>query len=136
MQKEMYKVSWLRFAKALNELITKIKAEKTAVFVGVIGIPRGGLVIAVCLSHKLGIPLANAAELEVGKNYLLADDVSDSGKQLRQWKDAIEKVVGEGKVMTATLHWKAHTELKPDFAADEVNKWIHYPWESYEQETE
>ena len=45
---------------------------------GVYGLPRGGLIFAVMLSHRLNIPLLSAPS----HNCLIVDDICDSGESL------------------------------------------------------
>jgi len=70
------------------------------------------------------------AEIE-GLKVLVVDDVSDSGNSLITVKEYIEtKSVTSVKI--ATLHYKPWSNFKPDYYAEEVDKWIIYPWESRE----
>lgn len=85
----------------------------------VLGIPRGGLIPAVLLSHKLDIPLVSVAS----PNTLILDDICDSGKTL-------EDTPG---VYTATLLHKPHTStFTPNIIGMEIlhDSWIVFPWES------
>ena len=50
----MINFSWKSFDSAVKLAVSKYKDQK---FVGVYGIPRGGLCLAVALSHHLKIPL-------------------------------------------------------------------------------
>ena len=90
------------------------------------GIPRGGLIPAVLLSHKMNIPLTNYMYC---KNTLIIDDICDSGKTL-------EEVLAPNP--TAVLHYKPHTSRStPDLYASKFNSddWIVYPWEQLDSET-
>jgi len=62
---------------------------------------------------------------------LVVDDVADSGNSLRVVRDYVEGL-GAGEVRVATLHLKPWSAFKPDYFAEEVNKWIIYPWETRE----
>ena len=90
------------------------------------GIPRGGLIPAVLLSHKMNIPLTNYMYT---KNTLIIDDICDSGKTL-------EDVLSDNP--TAVLHYKSHTSRStPDLYASKFNSddWIIYPWELKDSKT-
>tara|TARA_R110000824_G_scaffold30658_1_gene100595 strand:- start:137 stop:532 length:396 start_codon:yes stop_codon:yes gene_type:complete len=90
------------------------------------GIPRGGLIPAVLLSHKMGIPLTNYAYT---KNSLIVDDICDSGKTLSEML---------APNPTAVLHYKSHTSTStPDFYASKFGSddWIVYPWERVDSKT-
>lgn len=66
-----------------------------------------------------------------GKKVLVVDDVSDTGESL---KVAIEHVAQKraSEVKSATVFFKPHSILKPDFYADETSHWIIFPWERLE----
>ena len=66
-----------------------------------------------------------------GLKVLVVDDVSDSGHSLMTVKNYVESL-GAAEVKIATLHYKPWSEFKPDYYAEEVDKWILYPWEPNE----
>ena len=86
----------------------------------IMGLPRGGLIPAVILSHKMGIPLTNNI---LDDKILIIDDICDSGETLQKFS----------KFHTAALHYKPHTSIfEPHFYANTHNSdgWIVYPWEN------
>ena len=95
------------------------------------GLPRGGLIPAVMLSHKMNIPFVSQAYLaQIPGNILIVDDICDTGKTLKRFKF-------ESNIYTATLHYKISAEYEPHFwwrLAPE-NEWIVYPWEREDSET-
>jgi hypothetical protein len=66
-----------------------------------------------------------------GLKVLVVDDVSDSGNSLIVVKRYVEEK-GASEVRLATLHHKPWSKFMPDFFAEEVDKWIIYPWEPRE----
>ncbi len=66
-----------------------------------------------------------------GLKVLVVDDVSDSGHSLMVVRKYVESL-GAAEVRIATLHHKPWSEYKPDYYAEEVDKWILYPWEPNE----
>ena len=66
-----------------------------------------------------------------GLKVLVVDDVSDSGHSLMAVKEYVEEN-GAAEVKIATLHYKPWSLYKPDYYAEEVDKWILYPWEPNE----
>jgi hypoxanthine phosphoribosyltransferase len=66
-----------------------------------------------------------------GLKILVIDDVSDSGQSLMIVKDYVENE-GATEVRIATLHHKPWSKYKPDYFAEEVDKWVLYPWEPNE----
>ena len=93
-------------------------------FVAVTGVPRGGLIPAVMLSHKLGlkyIPYQQAVSKR--RPVLVVDDISDSGLTLTG--------VGNKGFITATLCVRYNTQYTPDYYGEEItdDRWIVFPWE-------
>ncbi len=85
------------------------------------GIPRGGFIPAVMISHKLHIPYVS----RTNKDTLVVDDICDTGETLK-------RAVGG---FTATLHYKPTAGFTPDFYSKEVGtEWIVYPWERNDSE--
>jgi len=112
---------------AFSKLYTKVKY--------VYGIPRGGLPMAVHLSHHLGLDFAdneffhNMMTREQRKKTLIVDDVADTGITLKRLK-----LVYTINFTIATLHYKPRSTVKPNFYVEETDKWICYPWESLNEE--
>ena len=96
-------VSWWDMSDIIKDLAKKIPFE-VPLADSIYGIPRGGLIPAVMLSHKLGLPMVET----IGKNTLVVDDMSDSGVTL-------SKMPGQ---WSAVLFHKPHTAIvtgKPQF---------------------
>jgi len=108
----------------MKNILPTIKARKyTSHGIGfkptsIFGIPRGGLIIAVKLSHLLGVPLTLIQPLK-DNNCLVVDDVADTGATLEKFKN----------YKTATLHYKPWSSVKPTYYVEETTDWIIYPWE-------
>lgn len=62
---------------------------------------------------------------------LLFDDVADTGESLIFTKKLLEER-GAKEVKTATIFYKPHSKLKPDFFAKETSAWIVFPFEPFE----
>ena len=119
--KKIY-LTWEYFNDLLDILVTKIKNSDEE-FNSIYAIPRGGLVIGVCLSHKLNIPLVD--ERLINDNTLIVDDISDMGTTL-------VKYYCDGLAI-ATLFSTDWTISKPDwFVVKKLNRkeWIVFPWEN------
>ena len=111
------KISWNKFDKMIEKLSNQI-IERKLTFDGIFGIPRGGLIPAVCLSHKLNLPIL----LYPTKKTLIVDDISDTGNTLLSFKNNF----------IATLHTTNWTLSKPNCWVEKKknkNQWIVYPWE-------
>ena len=84
----------------------------------IFGIKRGGLIPAVMVSHKLGLPWTDV----MLPNTLVIDDIADTGETLKN-------CIGG---YTAVLHYKPHTSCyMPNLWAyvHEGDEFIYYPWE-------
>jgi len=112
----------------------------------VIGIARGGLVVAVMLSHLLGCefrvvhirhyagkrrlsrPKLISAPGDLNGRVLIVDDVADTGVTLRFAKSFLS---GRGvkNVKTAALAYKPRSKLVPDYFLFKTSDWIVFPWE-------
>lgn len=107
-------ISWEEVEELVDILHQNI-IESGIEFDCVYGLVRGGLIPAVMLSHKMGVPYDYFGKV------LIIDDICDSGATL----DRLDE-------MTAVLHYKPHTSIvKPYFYACkfESDDWIVYPWE-------
>lgn len=63
-----------------------------------------------------------------GETILLFDDVADTGETLEYVKQYLEGR-GAKKIYTATLFYKPHSSIKPDYFAAETIAWIIFPYE-------
>jgi len=123
-------ISWRDVEDAVERLsinITNSNIEIAAVG----GLPRGGLIPAVMLSHKMNIPFVSQANIAgIIGNILIVDDICDSGKTLKRFKF-------EENVYTATLHYKTTAEYEPHYwwKLASTNEWIVYPWEREDSKT-
>lgn len=70
-----------------------------------------------------------------GKRVLLFDDVADSGDSLQFVKDLLVQR-GVGVVHTATLYYKNHSIIQPDYYGDTISDWIIFPFEIIEMSQE
>jgi len=107
-------ISWDIYEEMVSKLAEMIDGD----FDGIYAPPRGGLVMAVNLSHKLKLPIL----MYPTENSLVVDDISDTGKTLHYIK----------RKAIACLFSTDWTITKPDWFVDKkLNKdeWIVYPWE-------
>ena len=108
--------TWDEFDKSVGQIAKKCKHSK---FSGIYGIPRGGLCLAVALSHKLKINLIS----EPLKNSLIVDDVYETGITL----NALKNVEG-------AKFFVLFSKIKPTWwnsvHLSEKNEWIVFPWEN------
>ena len=108
--------SWSEFDKSVEHIADKCKFLE---FSGIYGIPRGGLCLAVALSHKLKINLIS----EPIKNSLIVDDVYETGITLNAYKD-----------IEGAMFFVLFSKIKPIWwntvYISEKKEWIVFPWEN------
>lgn len=115
---------------------------------GVFAIARGGLTFATYLAHNLGIKVVidldtylNSTPKKLlpcaGKvhQYIVVDDISDSGSTLEYHMGALKAKAEEDKfeldALCATLWVRSTTTMYPDYFARQImdESWIEFPWE-------
>ena len=111
----MSKLTWVEFEKCIFSISKNCKNKK---FEGVYGFPRGGICIAVALSHSLALPLLE----EPKNNSLIVDDIYDTGYTLEKVKHlkGSEAYVWISKIKPTWWHSYCYTKEKD---------WIVFPWE-------
>lgn len=114
--KEKDFVRWDDVNTYIEVLANKLRSMSLS---GVYGIPRGGCVLAVMLSYKLGIPLLMAPL----KNCVVIDDIADTGKTLLHYAEKKDYYI-------TTMFYHKQSLVVPDFwYAQKEDNWIVYPWE-------
>ena len=108
--------SWSEFDKSVENIAKKCKFID---FSGIYGVPRGGLCLAVALSHKLKIDLIS----EPIKNSLIVDDVYETGITLSSFKD-----------IEGAMFFVLFSKIKPTWwntvFISNKSQWIVFPWEN------
>ena len=122
-------LSWMGFEFAISEFVRDYR-ENDRKCVGVYGPPRGGLPIAVTLSHRLGIPLITK-ETDIYTKYgneksiLIVDDIADTGKTL----DSIKPLMGPNDLVY-TIYYHQQSTFKPNYTVfEKKEEWVVFPWE-------
>ncbi len=117
-------ITWQEVDSLVEALAETIKNSPTPMPRGIYGVPRGGLIPAVMLSHALGVPVTDHPNL----NTLIVDDIVDTGKTVKAWSlNAF-----------AALLYKPNTssEIPTYFGHDlQEDVWIVFPWEKKDSET-
>ena len=108
--------TWSEFYKSVEQIASKCRFRD---FSGIYGVPRGGLCLAVALSHKLKIELIS----EPLKNSLIVDDVYESGLTLTTFKD-----------IEGAMFFVLFSKIKPTWwntvFISKKSQWIVFPWEN------
>ena len=117
-------VSWEEVEQFIDKLEEQVKPIEG--IQGVYGLPRGGLVLAVMVSHRLDIPLL----MSPSHNCIIVDDICDSGESLIHY---VNNTSGEnrGSNYIATLYYKSNElNIVPDlYIWEKGDDWIVFPWE-------
>ena len=108
--------TWNEFDKSVEHIANECKYLE---FSGIYGVPRGGLCLAVALSHKLKINLIT----EPKENSLIVDDIFETGITLNTFKDI------EGATFFVLF-----SKIKPTWwktvHISTKREWIVFPWEN------
>ncbi len=110
--------TWSEFDKSVDYIANQSKKLELS---GIYGVPRGGLCLAVALSHKLNIQLIEKPL----KSSLIVDDVYETGNTLSNFKN-IESINFFVLVSKKKPIWwnTVHLSLEKE--------WIVFPWENKE----
>ena len=112
--------SWSEFDNSVDYIANRCKKLKLS---RIYGVPRGGLCLAVALSHKLNLKLIEKPL----KNSLIVDDVYETGITLSNFKN-IEGVNFFVLVSKKKPIWWNTVNLY------HKKEWIVFPWENIENE--
>ena len=106
-------LTWEQLDKHIDEITEKIKNKN---YVGLYGIPRAGLIIALILSYKTGIPILSHAV----NNCLVIDDAVSSGVAMLPYIRRYDTyaIVVDGNAPYTTTYYNYHTE-----------ELIYFPWD-------
>ena len=125
-------LSWDDIEKQVNKLAEQInKMDKKPFYI--YGVPRGGAIPAVWLSHKTGIDYYQLNSTQISKmadlsHILIVDDICDSGETIKKLKESFNKS------QTATLYHKETAIDKPDIYGEVTGEeWLVFPWENNEK---
>jgi len=109
-------MSWNEFENASRAIVYLLKTHHVT---SVYGIPRGGLPLAVKLSHLMSLKLI-IDKKEITDTTLVVDDIADTGRTLLPFKDHI----------TATIYYHLRSKIEPTvWLYEKHDKWIVFPWE-------
>lgn len=116
---------WAEVNDYLNQIASYVDPHERS---GVYGIPRGGLVLAAWLAHKLYIPLLFAPS----KNCIIIDDICDSGETLLHYMKNSSNPDAENNYFITTMFFRPGNQfsIEPDFwFKEKVDNWVVFPWE-------
>lgn len=111
---DLYLLQWVDFDHQVQRLASLIERR----YAGIYGVPRGGLVPAVALSHLTGIPLVSTIDPDT----LIVDDIADSGKTLAAYPEH------DRLVLVRRFGSQCHAKAAKYLPAGD-NRWVVFPWE-------
>src|SRR5712691_5984997 len=142
-------MSWDELGRGTRELAEAVAADGYHPDM-ILGIARGGLLVAGALGYALGIkntftmnvefytgvderlempmilpPIPEFVDLEDAR-VLIADDVADTGRTLALVKEFCVGKVGE--VRCAVLYEKPQSEVRCEYVWRRTDRWIDFPW--------
>lgn len=127
MQCKLHYLSWKDIENCIYEIAvwgSDIGVTEADAPTSIYGIPRGGLVPAVMLSHALSMPLASEI-IGDGRNQIIVDDICDSGTTMK----ALElKHPRSSRCALIVRHPQNHNCFAG--AEHETEDWFVFPWES------
>lgn len=117
MQREFYPLEWSEVEVAVQNIAHHLIATgKINNISGIYGEARGGLIPAIMLSHKLGLPFTNL----INEHVLWVDDIVDSRKTLN-------RALGEFGEYAALVCRKPELDFFAPYIIPDA--WIVFPWE-------
>ncbi|MFZ9849396.1 MAG: phosphoribosyltransferase [Vulcanococcus sp.] len=112
----MRHLTWQDFDRAVDTIAASCQGAPLA---GIHGIPRGGLVLAVALSHRLALPLL----AEPVPGCLVVDDVYESGRTLAPHRN-LERCRHAVWISKVAPQWWQAVEVTSS------SEWLVFPWEN------
>ena len=100
------RISWNEFDERCVELAIRIKKNKK--IKSIYGIPRGGLIPAVRLSHLTDLPLTGDPKTD---STLIVDEVNDTGSTKNSFRNF------------------KYYEVLIDKKKEGITEWLQFPWE-------
>ena len=128
MSKKVY-ISWEGYDSYIDSITNWVKTSDLNLG-AVYGLPRGGLPIAVSLSHRLHLPLLMDyydRKIVTDKKILVVDDIADTGHTLKDFENKHNII--------CTFHYHEQSIIEPDYWIHKKDDdWIVYPWEREDSE--
>lgn len=132
----------------INSLVDQIKASGQQYSL-IVGLARGGLIPAVNLSHRLGVPMeplqwqtrsggekerkrSIVTALHKGQRILVVDDLIDSGRAMKELLEDWD--IDQSQVDIAVMYYNPSQPIKPNFYnriidRSQDERWIVFWWE-------
>ncbi|MFA6329185.1 MAG: hypothetical protein WCX64_00685 [Candidatus Micrarchaeia archaeon] len=122
------KLSWSAFDGSCRKIARFVRGRRKAGLAvdKVYGIPRGGLGMALRISHLLDIQLI-VDEAKVDRRTLVVDEICDTGRTLSEFSKR-----HRGRyALIATIYHRKDAAFTPDYYLKlKTDKWVLFPWET------
>ncbi len=137
-------ISQVEIILMLKDIIQKLKIDDYRPDF-IVGLNRGGLPLAVMMSHYFKVPCIPIQaslrdynkwdvliEINNDKKYLIMDDICDSGDTLFK----LSKTYSQENIKYAVLIHNIKSKFNPDYRSKEIDRskdlsWMVYPWEEW-----
>ncbi|MAH51935.1 hypothetical protein CMI37_39320 [Candidatus Pacearchaeota archaeon] len=121
------KLEWNIIVMTADKLIKGIKKSKLK-FKNIYGIPRGGMITAVLLSHRLNLPIVE--KREISTETLIVDDIVDSGVTMNNFSKEFELQHKAKPTFAALLQrYNASCSISLIGGIIKHDMWIVFPYE-------
>lgn len=148
MKTQYLSVSWQQYHILTRKMAAAMLDHEKNPFDEIVAIARGGLTLGHLFSDYLQIPIssitiqsytdiekqgevnitAGLSKIIKGKKILLVDDIADTGKTLIRATEYLTEF-NPSSITTATMFYKPHCTVVPDYFAQQTDKWILLPFE-------
>jgi len=119
-------VTWEQVESFVDDIAKTYKGVKLS---GIYGLPRGGLILAVMLSHRLHIPMLMAP----CQDCMIVDDICDSGESLLHYcRDSSLEEKPDWTIVTMFYKENILGVHPAVYKYKKEDKWIVFPWEDKE----
>ena len=117
-------LDWADFQSSMNDLVLCVQHSQIPYDV-IYGIPRGGLIPSVYLSHHLNIPLTLHLDYNIinEKVVLICDDIVDTGGTIEKFYRSFD---------IASVCYKPSSKFRPTYYGKEIqqDEWVVFPYET------
>lgn len=119
-------ITWERVEDFIDEVVALFQEGEVT---GVYGLPRGGLVLAVMISHRLDIPLLTAP----ADGCIIVDDICDSGESLLHYYKQTSLEPKSSYNIVTMFYKENNLGVSPNYHwGYKKDNWIVFPWEGKE----
>jgi hypoxanthine phosphoribosyltransferase len=118
-------IKWEDIMHALQTIVNKYSFKIVSnKYIAIYGVPRGGKVVAVVLSHMLNLPILERFEPKIATRILVVDDIVDSGATL----NAMKRLYPNTHFLSIYVKESATT---PEYYYEKIRdeQWMVFPWE-------